>query len=152
MAILLLPVHATAEPRAWRNLTWGMTEPQVLAAFPGEAVVLKSPAVRRAIPATIALPRFTVGGVDIEAYFGFQDGRLALISLDATGGVTMSGYDVLERLLSEKYGAPLISQRSKDGAGASWRTPGALIRLWYSETTANMVVEYWPPNTVEKSL
>lgn len=104
----------TLPPPIWRSVRWGMTKAEVLAAFPGEAQQLASPAefAQGTASSDLAIPAYDLEGVKFRVLFGFEAEALNRIHLSAAkADVDTCG--LIEKTLTDKHGAP--AQRESTG-------------------------------------
>jgi len=147
------PLIGAQKGKAWRNASWGMTESQVLAAFPGEAVRLEKPDKYKKAIATIGIPTFNVEGVPFKVRFGFANAKLTMINLSAEHlALAQVRYDQLKQTLTEKYGHPLTDRETSIGPEATWKTPVNLISLGLYPLTGLLTVHYTPAASTEENL
>ena len=103
LARLLDPVSA------WRGARFGMTVPEVLAAFPGEARRLE-PEERLADGKVLAvgIEAWPLDGLSYRVRFLFDGGRLALVSLKSLPARPATGtdYELLKARLAAEAGRP----------------------------------------------
>jgi hypothetical protein len=128
-------VTATPARGGWRAARWGMTPPEVLAAFPGEA---------SEVSGAIEIPKLDVAGIEMKAALEFREGRLWRVVLSAPGAPTMAEFNALAAELTKKYGAA-AAQKSKpfdiiqlsgitstyESADSSWIADDTAIELGY---------------------
>ena len=115
LAALLLAPPTPPHPAApasegWRSARFGMTPAEVVAAFPGEAVLM-SPEVKLADGNVIAvrIDAFAFEGLPFEVRFVFEGGKLALVSLRTPQRtyVDAGAYTRLRDALVKRWGPPL---------------------------------------------
>jgi len=126
----------------WRNAKWGMTEDEVLAAFPNEAKRSAKPdAYSQGMVSTIEIPNLQISGNDFVAHFLFdaETKRLKAVNLKPDSSVKALEiiFPTLERNLTEKYGKPdFSSDKSPSIPDAkemqrSWKKGQTRIELHY---------------------
>jgi len=121
----------------WRSATWGMTEEQVLAAFPDEAKRLEKPEhFSSGTVAPVGIPDYEIKGRMYRVLFGFADGKLALVSIGPADNVKQGvshevQFGSLEDLLIEKYGKPISEKNDADSRDRMWRFNSSTISLSY---------------------
>ena len=134
------------DPGGWMAAKWGMTENQVLAAFPDQARRLpRSERYGGGSFASIVIDSIEIGVIAYRVHFIFQpsDSTLEAVNIgpaDDSAGICAAAYDHLEHLLTNKYGAP--SYR-KDGDDA--RVTSRIIRkelTWRLATTEISLLYY----------
>ena len=136
LALLLL---AAADPAGWSNARWGMTEDQVLKAFPNRAARLAEPIPsctilnakgERKEAAPIAIEKVPIGTTEYRACFYFTAGKLSSVDLQplAEADKTPDEFDRVEALLVEKYGKPWQS-RDKFEQASRWAFQTTRIAL-----------------------
>ena len=123
----------TLPPPIWRSVRWGMTKPEVIAAFPGEAQQLASPAEfgQGTGASDVAIPAYDLEGVKFRVLFGFEAERLSRIHLSA-GKADVDTCALIEKALTDKHGAP--AQRESTGTSLrgqqmSWKLADQTIVL-----------------------
>jgi hypothetical protein len=104
----------TLPPPVWRSVRWGMTKPEVIAAFPGEAQQLASPAAfaQGTASSDVTIPAHDLEGVKFRVLFGFEAQGLNRIHLSA-GKADDATCGFIEKALTEKHGEP--AQRESTG-------------------------------------
>jgi len=133
---------------AWRAARWGMSEDQVLKAFPGQARRL-DPAQKLADGKVVAveLQGIALDGLTYRAHFLFEGGRLALVSLKSLPAKLAAGtdYDALRARLAQETGQP-GQERPPDGTvdyrEIRFTAGGTAVDLKYLEGT--LVLLYHP--------
>jgi hypothetical protein len=125
-------------PPVWRSARWGMTKDEVLAAFPGEAQRLATPAdfgPQVGGSTDIAIPAYEIDGLKFRVLFGFESDALNRVHLSAVkAGVTTCSD--LEKLLTEKHSAPSdrsTTQTTVRGEQIVWKRPEQTITLACAE-------------------
>ncbi len=161
-AAVLLPAAALTQAPAsevqdldgWRAAKWGMTEAEALAAFPGEAERLAKPERLGEGTATVGIPAYKIQSKEFAVVFGFDEkGGLHLVRITLTDniapGVLHSGsFDLLETLLTEKYGKPTSSKDEQVTPSMSsrtrmWRLPRTVINLKYTFSAGFGTVKFF---------
>jgi glucose/arabinose dehydrogenase len=145
------PAAAAAKPDAgdWRGARWGMTEEEVLTAFPGEARRLEKP---EKLPdgntVSIGIDEHAVGATKLRVRFVFDPaGRLALVSLrtDPKTYAEPAAFDATRKALTAEHGQPGASSSDDnfvDLRQVSWWTARDRIDLKY--VNGVVVVLYSP--------
>jgi hypothetical protein len=142
------------DAKGWRAATWGMTESQVLEAFPGEVVRMEKPGPPdpHGTRATLTIPRFEIARADYAVNFGFdKDGALSFVGLvSAIKPTNEAAFETLRNLLTERYGAPTTEDRTRIKRQAIWRLPHTVIDLTLLRLAAGTIevvsVSYAPPS------
>jgi len=121
-------------PPAWRSAVWGMKKPELLAAFPGEAQKLATPAdfgQPRPGPTDVAIPAYEADGVTFRVLFGFGPDGLGRIQLTAQKPSSVTCEDVEKRLTQElsKPTSRNAIETSIRGQEIAWTTPRETITL-----------------------
>ena len=108
----------TLPPPVWRSVRWGMTKPEVLAAFPGEAQGLPAPVefAEGTARSDVVIPAYELEGVKFRVLFAFDAERLNRIHL-AAGKADADTCGLIEKALTDKHGAP----GPKESTGTSLR-------------------------------
>lgn len=165
---LLLVLVATAVASAqtpadiggWREARWGMTDDQVLAAFPGEAMRMERPELLPSGSECRAwIPRYNVQTMEFEVLLCFGHAGLALVKLSTPTspdvlrgiGINMAWFKTLEELLTVKYGQPTSITAP---ATVLWARPDTTIRLSHtylmpyrkSKGYSFLTLSYAPPS------
>jgi hypothetical protein len=123
-----------APPPVWRTARWGMTKDEVLAAFPGEAQRLATPAdFGPPTPGSsdVAIPSYEADGVKFRVLFGFDPNALNRIHLAAVKPGDATCADV-EKVLTDKHSAPAARNNtgtSLRGEEIVWKRPDQTITL-----------------------
>jgi hypothetical protein len=123
-----------APPPAWRSARWGMKKPELLAAFPGEAQKLATPAdfgQPRPGPSDIGIPAYEADGATFRVLFGFGPDGLGRVQLGAVKPSPATCEDVEKRLTEElaKPSAKNAIETSMRGQEIVWTTPRETITL-----------------------
>jgi hypothetical protein len=123
----------TLPPPVWRSVRWGMTKPDVIAAFPGEAQQLPAPVefARGTASSDVAIPAYELEGVKFRVLFGFETERLNRIHLSA-GKADVDTCGLIEKALTDKHGAPAQKEStgtSLRGAQTTWKLADQTITL-----------------------
>ena len=121
-------------PPAWRSATWGMKKAELLAAFPGEAQKLATPAdfgQPRPGPSDVAIPAYEADGATFRVLFGFAADGLGRIQLTAVKPSSATCEDVEKRLTQEhaKPSSRNAIETSLRGEEILWTTPRETITL-----------------------
>jgi hypothetical protein len=137
------------DPGEWRGARWGMTQDEVLAAFPGEARRLEKPqTLADGNVVALGVDRFVVGATDFRVRFVFDAaGKLALVSLrtDPSTYARPEAFVVTRAALAERLGAPGADSSDSsyvDLRQTSWWTPRSRIDVKYVDGV--VVVLYSP--------
>lgn len=123
-----------APPPVWRTVRWGMAKDEVLAAFPGEAQRLATPAdFGPPTPGSsdVAIPAYEADGMKFRVLFGFESNALNRIHLAAVKPADAACSD-LEKLFTEKHSAPAARNdtgTSLRGEEIVWKRPDQTIAL-----------------------
>jgi hypothetical protein len=133
-ATTLPPTTTTTLPApVWRSVRWNMTKPEVIAAFPGEAQQLATPAEfgQGTASSDVAIPAYELAGVKFRVLFGFEAQGLNRIHLSA-GKADDETCGHIEKALTDKHGAP--AQRENTGTTLrgrqmAWKLPDQTIVL-----------------------
>ena len=121
-------------PPAWRSAVWGMKKPELLAAFPGEAQKLATPAdfgQPRPGPTDVAIPAYEADGATFRVLFGFGADGLGRIQLTALKPSSATCED-LEKRLTQEHAKPSSRnaiETSLRGEEILWTTPREAITL-----------------------
>lgn len=118
----------------WRAARWGMTEDEVLKAFPGEAIRSEKPEkLADGNVVALAIEKHTIGATEFRVRFVFDPaGRLALVSLrtDPRKYADPSVFVETRKVLSASLGAPAASSSDDsfvDIRQSSWWTKRSRI-------------------------
>jgi len=121
-------------PPVWRSAVWGMKKPELLAAFPGEAQKLPTPAdfgQPRPGPTDIAIPAYEADGAAFRVLFGFGADGLGRVQLTALKPSSATCED-LEKRLTQEHAKPSSRnaiETSLRGEEILWTTPRETITL-----------------------
>jgi hypothetical protein len=123
-----------APPPVWRSARWGMKKADLLAAFPGEAQKLATPAdfgQPRPGPSDIAIPAYEADGSTFRVLFGFGPDGLDRIQLGAVKPSAVACEDLEKRLTQElsKPTARNAVETSLRGQETVWTLPAETITL-----------------------
>jgi hypothetical protein len=167
---VVVPIQGSADIAGWSQARWGMTQAQILNAFPGEAKILTdNPSTRqygsRGL-ATVGISHADIRGVPVRMLFLFdRSGELDGIRMPATpASASGKEHDAMEKALTRVYGAPSLraAQSSAEGAAqkglvAVWLMPTSVIQLNYfpgewlsvsidkrAEQTPKSIMASWP--------
>lgn len=153
----LAQVPEAQDPDGWRAAKWGMTEAEVLSAFPGEVERLKKPERLVNGPnCTLGIPTYRIQSMEYGVMFGFDEqGGLSLVRIAPSdeGVPHLAAFGVLENLLTEKYGKP-TSTKDDVGRSRMWRLPRTVVSLTYlsfpqigkSKAFDVLTLSYTPPS------
>lgn len=132
--------------QGWREAKWGMTENEILEAFKGEAVRLDKIEEwgQLNLYAFIGINNYDIDGNKYGVYFAMDKTaktlkRIQIYLLDTTSGLVRNRFRDLEKLLTEKYGAPSFKDASDkilNKIVVSWNFPSTIIELNYDNITA----------------
>jgi hypothetical protein len=154
------PTTVPTPPPVWRTARWGMSKPDAMAAFPGEAQRLPQPAPfaqpqpgssLQAGSTDVAIPSIDEAGVTFRALLGFGPAGLDRIHLAAIKPGAGTCEDV-EKALTEKHGPP--ARRAKTGSSLAgdevgWTLPDQRIVLSCAGVAAlgfqTVSLDYLPP-------
>lgn len=146
-------VQAAADPQSldgYGNSRWGMTPEQVLKAEAPLAKMLEPPAQYRTGVGLVGIDEIQVITTKMGVMFIFDDpGRklkqVNLTSLESKNALLNAhAFSSLEKILTEKYGAPTYKQ---DGRNVSWKLPKTTIDLNHmniSGVVSRVTVVYKP--------
>jgi hypothetical protein len=144
-------------PPVWRSARWGMTKDEVLAAFPGEAQRLATPA-DFGPPAggstDVAIPAYEIDGIKFRVLFGFEVDALNRVRLSAVKAGAATCGD-LEKLLTDELSAPTdrsTSQTTVRGEQIVWNRPERTITLACTEAPSlgyrTVTLDYTVPSKI----
>lgn len=132
--------------QGWREAKWGMTENEILEAFKGEAVRLDKIEEwgQLNLYASIGINNYDIDGNKYGVNFAMDKTtkklKMVQISLlDHTSGLVRTHFRDLEKLLTEKYGAPSFKNASDkilNEIVVSWNFPSTIIEINYSNITS----------------
>ena len=142
------------DPGGWMAAKWGMTEKQVLAAFPNQARrLLRAEEYSGGSFASIVINSIEIGVIAYRVHFIFRpsDGTLEAVNIcpaDNSAGICAAAYDHLEELLTNKYGAPRYRKDGDDARGTwlmiskilTWRLTTTEISLAYTHVVNTMPI------------
>jgi hypothetical protein len=144
-------------PPVWRTARWGMTKDEVLAAFPGEAQRLATPAdfgPQAGGSTDVAIPAYEVDGMRFRVLFGFESDALNRVHLSAVKAADTTCSD-LEKLLTEKHSAPSdrsTTQTTVRGEQIVWKRPEQTITLACAEVRSlgyrTVTLDYTAPSKI----
>jgi hypothetical protein len=156
------PTTVPTPPPVWRAARWGMTTEEVLAAFPGEAQKLASPApLTQPQPGSslkpgvgeVAIPAYEADGATFRVLFAFESKALDRIELAAVKPGAATCEDV-EKALTERHGEPArraSTGSSLRGSELTWKRPDQTIVLSCAGVASlgflTVTVDYLPPPT-----
>jgi len=144
-------------PPVWGSARWGMTKDEVLAAFPGEAQRLATPAdfgPPSGGSTDVAIPAYEIDGMKFRVLFGFESDALNRVRLSAVKAGAATCGD-LEKLLTEKHSAPSdrsTSQTTVRGEQIVWKRPEQTITLACTEAPSlgyrTVTLDYTVPSKI----
>jgi hypothetical protein len=134
-----------------------MTKDEVLAAFPGEAQRLATPAdfgPQAGGSTDVAIPAYEIDGMKFRVLFGFEADALNRVRLSAVkAGATTCGD--LEKLLTDELAAPTdrsTSQTTVRGEQIVWKRPERTITLACTEAPSlgyrTVTLDYTAPSKI----
>jgi len=125
LVLLTALTAGAADIQGWSNARWGMTEQQILDAFPN-AVRLPKPEKFDAGPAPISIPAFQVEHLTLRIFF-LMTPTLSQVAFDSKAADPYD-FQILEALLVRQYGRPW--QKTTDEVQiAQWTLPSTIITL-----------------------
>jgi hypothetical protein len=154
------PTTVPTPPPVWRSARWGMSVPEVVAAFPGEAQKLAAPAPfaqpqpgssLSAGSGEVSIPSYEMAGATFRVLFGFHAKALDRIELQAIKPGAATCED-MEKALTEAHTTP--AQRAKTGSSLAgdeitWKLPDQTIVLDCAGVASlgflTVTVDYLPP-------
>jgi hypothetical protein len=115
MMLAAVATFAAEDPGGWSKAKWGMSDEEILAALPGQAVRLDPP--EKYLGSRVHIPSFELAGSEFEVHFvPDKAGRLSSVLLSPVG-TPSEGFDYLfqslENLLVAKYGRPWKSTEAR---------------------------------------
>ncbi len=143
VAIICLVISSLAlgdDAGVWRGAKFGMTEAELIKAFPGEIQTLsKVETFDHGKFAKLGIPSIRIGNYTYEARFIMDKGSntLTMINIYSDGGECSSMYDDLRNKLEAKYGTPSIVKEGPSGIRnviskrTIWMVPNVSIQLGY---------------------
>jgi hypothetical protein len=144
-------------PPVWRTARWGMTKIEVLAAFPGEAERLATPAdfgPPSGGSTDVAIPAYEIDGMKFRVLFGFDSDALSRVHLAAVKAGATTCTD-LEKLLTEKHSAPSernSTQTTMRSEQIVWKRPEQTITLACAEAPSlgyrTVTLDYTAPGKI----
>lgn len=137
----LLIAASLAGQDGWQAARWGMTEQELLDAFPGQAVRLDGPTAPRdfdGIVARIGIPSVTIAGVQFAVYFLPGAAGLDQVKLMLRDRALASPelFTRVESALAEKYGRPSFHRGAGNLTLSRWAHAHTTITLTRSEVPA----------------
>lgn len=125
LCLLIGLAAGAADIQGWSNARWGMTEQQILDAFPN-AIRLPKPEKFDAGPAPISIPAFQVEHLALSIFF-LMTPTLSQVAFDSKAADPYD-FQILEALLVRQYGRPW--QKTTDEVQiAQWTLPSTIITL-----------------------
>jgi hypothetical protein len=129
-----LPIRA-ADDAGWNKAKWGMTLQQVAQVYP-EARQLPKPETYKqqgqSFASVLGIERFELAGAIYNVRFLMDaSNTLGGVILSRRDNITLAtDHNVLEKLLTQKYGQPSIAKNDADGGrSVSWTPAGVSITL-----------------------
>jgi hypothetical protein len=136
-----LVLGQTKEINGWSHARWGMTQQQVLSAFPGEAKILKGDWLNRQFGprglAQVGINRGDIGGIPVRVLFFFDGaGKLDGIRFVANSASPSDDqFTRMEDALAGEYGAPTLrGAKGKSSFLSAWVFPNSVSQLVYVPT------------------
>jgi hypothetical protein len=134
-----LPLGPAIE--GWSQARWGMTQQQVLGAFPGEARILTGDLSRRRFGsrgiATVEISHADIGGIPVRLLFFFDgagklDGIRFVTDLESPSD---DQFTKMEDALVGVYKAPTLrAAMGKSAFNSAWVLPNSVVELAYVRT------------------
>jgi hypothetical protein len=134
-----------------------MTKDEVLAAFPGEAQRLATPANfgPQAVGTTdVGIPAYEIDGIKFRVLFGFESDTLNRVHLSAVKPADTTCGD-LEKLLTERHSPPSdrsSTQTTVRGEQIVWKRPEQTITLACAEALSlgyrTVTLDYTAPSKI----
>lgn len=134
------PTAVPTPPPVWREARWGMTAPEVLAAFKGEAKKLGKPenfaqpqdgSSMRPGASDVGIPSYAADGTTFHVLFGFEKNALDRIHLSAQKPVADTCAAVEAALTARLGGGPerRATGSSLRGEELVWKRPDQTVVL-----------------------
>jgi hypothetical protein len=158
------PTPVPTPPLSWRTAHWGMTQAQVLAAFPGEVQRLDRPVPLAkpqsgsrlsAASSDVSIPKYEADGATFRVLFAFASSGLNRVHLSAIRPGTATCGD-LEKALTDRHSAPPQRQPTGDslkGEELTWTEPNQTIVLGCAGVRslgfATVTLDYLAPDAVK---
>jgi hypothetical protein len=117
---------------------WGMTDDEILAALPGQAVRLTAPLPKRSyaggIIANIGIEDLEIAHTKYTLHFvPGKDGKLFRVRIAPVNRGYAIHFQALEAILTEKYGPPSYKSVAGNHMVAKWNFPSTTIDLDYTD-------------------
>jgi hypothetical protein len=127
------------DPGGWRDAKWGMTGPEILKAFGGEAVLLKEPEHFKDKFASVGIDNMPFPGIPTEtlkARFLLDSTTKQLVQVNISPQTTTFTaadaerfYDALRSGFVQKYGAPTVKSQKSGTRKEVWLFPSTAVEL-----------------------
>jgi len=128
--IFAAALSAADDPGGWTAAKWGMTDAQILAALPGQAVRLDPP--EKLNRSSVHIPELDVAGTKFHVYFTpDKDGLLSSVLFSPIGSPAQgldAVFQELQNLLVDKYGRPWKTDE-QGNSEIQWSFPTTVITL-----------------------
>ena len=141
------PPKGPKDVHGWSQARWGMTQEQVLSAFPGEAnIPTDDPSNRLYGPrglATVGIDHADIGGIPVRVHFLFDPaGKLDGIRLPAESvSPSADQFARVGEALTRQYGLPALLgasmatiPKTEAGVFMAWVFPTSVIKVTYFPT------------------
>lgn len=149
----------TRDIAGWSKARWGMTDDEILQAFPGEATRLeKTQQYGAGRVADVGIEDTEIDTYHFTVDFLLDGNTHKLVEVllrlkEKNPGIAANAFDALEKALTEKYGKPAYrKERAKPGLSgletenwASWHFPSTMIDLRFTHmpgVLSMMAVKY----------
>lgn len=135
LTLLVSLAHADDDPRniaGYDKTIWGMSVDEVLAAESPRVEKLEKPEIFKTGISPIIINEIQIGVSKFRVLFIFNEKEQKLMQVNLAGyeqnnpGINSMAFSSIEKLLSEKYGAPTFKQ---EGKNVSWKLPKTVIDL-----------------------
>jgi hypothetical protein len=129
------------DPGGWRDAKWGMTGPEILKAFAGEAILLREPEQYKNAFASVGIDNMMMPGFDEKAPVLFKvrflldstTKKLFQVTITSNSSVATAdadhAYETLRAGVFQRYGVPTVTPKRSDTREEVWLFPSTVIRL-----------------------
>jgi hypothetical protein len=102
--------------QGWNGVRWGMTNAEILETFKGEAIQLPRPDNYKSHYADIGLNNYKISNntYNVRFLMSRTTNTLLQVNIAPTGNISKTNYDILEKLLFDKYGKWAYKNEDKE--------------------------------------
>jgi hypothetical protein len=141
LLVVVVAAGATDKPsdvQGWTATRWGMTEEEILASLPGQAVRLTDPLPKRSyaggVVVNVGIEVLEVSKIKLKVHFvPDEKGKLRRVLIKPLDRAYAFHFQTLDAILTEKYGTPTFRSTVGNKMISKWSFPTTNIELEFTE-------------------